>query len=362
MVTMVLRRALASAAGGGSRRGALVLRARPPPVPPPSALLRWPAAAAPPSLSRGGRPQARGYSTAAAAARTPDAAWYEAMGAALPGVDLERLARVMSGKAVGWRSEAVAPKFVALVNLLQLWKESDAAARAAAAKAVGKAPTLLTFDKGTLAAKLESLAKLLGIDNMEQAQRLVRKEPSLLTRAPKTLAAKLKSLAKLLDCGRERAQGLARRQPSLLYQAPGTLAAKLAAMRGWLPEGRSATDMVLRMPPLLGLNQEALRGKFRRLENCVEEGPERWRDELENPQTLSDGTFGNLLTYSANRIGGRLGRVAALPPGQREGMALSSAIAYTDAEFEAAFARLLQRPVTSEPAPGEPAPQDGAVC
>ena len=127
--------------------------------------------------------------------------------------------------------------------------------------------------------------------------------------------------------------------------------------------GRSATDMVLAQPSLLSNNQKTLRGKFRLLENWAEKGPERWQDELENPETLSDSSLGRLLTASAVRIKGRLGRVAALPEGQREGMSLSSAIAgYTDAAFEAAFARLLERPVTSEPAPGEPAPQDGAIC
>ena len=70
---------------------------------------------------------------------------------------------------------------------------------------------------------------------LKQAQKLVRRHPSLLTRVPGTLAANLESLAKLLGCGKEQAQKLARRDPSLLKRDPDTLAANLAAMRGWLP-------------------------------------------------------------------------------------------------------------------------------
>ena len=253
----------------------------------------------------------------------------------------------------------VGPKYAALMGLLRLSEESDEAARAAAAKAVGKEPGLLTRARATLTANLESLVKLLGCSR-EQAQKAVRGHPSLLYQAPGTLAAKLKSLVELLGCDKEQAQKLAMKQPPLLLSDPNTLAAKLAAMREWLPEGRSATAMVLGMPSLLCNNKKTLQDKFRRLEGCVEKGPERWRDELY--KTLGDSACGNLLTYSAERIEGRLGRVVALPEGQREGMSLRSAIKLTDAGFEAAFARLRKRPVTSEPAPSEPAPQDGAIC
>jgi len=119
-------------------------------------------------------------------------------------------------------------------------------------------PRLLTLRKNTLALRIRTFQKLLGLTRRETA-RLLRKYPVLLLHSPTFLETRTRALISLLGLPRTSALKLIKAQPTLYSFNPETLARRIQTNASFLkitPECLIATS--LRQPRLLLMTPEKL--------------------------------------------------------------------------------------------------------